>query len=93
MAGRYTGSYLDRSDGWRAVAVLTDIGQALLVVRIPAGKLCLRRCDRKMASSHLASESNSYDASISTRTYRVHYPVDCPARYATVSTRLISMWL
>jgi hypothetical protein len=35
MAGRYTGSYLYRSNGWRAVATLTDIGQASLVGRIP----------------------------------------------------------
>ena len=33
MAGRYTGSYLDRSNGWRAVAILADIGQASLVIR------------------------------------------------------------
>jgi hypothetical protein len=31
MAGRYTGSYLDRSNGWRAVATLADIAQASLV--------------------------------------------------------------
>jgi hypothetical protein len=31
MAGRYTGSYLDRCNGWRAVAILADIGQASLV--------------------------------------------------------------
>jgi hypothetical protein len=35
MAGRYTGSYLDRSNGWRAVATLADISQASLVGRIP----------------------------------------------------------
>jgi hypothetical protein len=35
MAGRYTGSYLVRSNGWRAVATLADIGQASLVGRIP----------------------------------------------------------
>ena len=35
MAGRYTGSYLDRSNGWRAVAILADIGRASLVGRIP----------------------------------------------------------
>ena len=35
MAGRYTGSYLDRSNGWRAVATLAEIGQASLVGRIP----------------------------------------------------------
>src|SRR6516162_6062656 len=35
MAGRYTGSYLDRSNGWRAVATLADLGQASLVGRIP----------------------------------------------------------
>ena len=34
-AGRYTGSYLDRSNGWRAVATLADTGQASLVRRIP----------------------------------------------------------
>jgi hypothetical protein len=37
MAGRYTGSYLDRSDGGRAIAILTDTGQASLVKRIPDG--------------------------------------------------------
>jgi hypothetical protein len=31
MAGRYTGSYLDRPYDWRAVAILAEIGQALLV--------------------------------------------------------------
>jgi hypothetical protein len=36
MAGRYTGSYLDRSSGWRAAATLADIGRASLVGRIPA---------------------------------------------------------
>jgi hypothetical protein len=35
MAGRYTGSYLDRSNGWRAAATLADIGRASLVERIP----------------------------------------------------------
>jgi hypothetical protein len=35
MAGRYTGSYLDRSYGWRTVAILAEIGRASLVERIP----------------------------------------------------------
>jgi hypothetical protein len=35
MAGRYTGSYLGRPNGWRAVAILADTGQASLVGRIP----------------------------------------------------------
>jgi hypothetical protein len=35
MAGRYTGSYPDRSGGWRAATVLAGIGQASLVERIP----------------------------------------------------------
>ena len=35
MAGRYTGSYLDQSNGWRAAAILADIGQASLGRRIP----------------------------------------------------------
>src|SRR5512136_3480004 len=35
MAGRYPGSYLDRSNGWRAVSTLAEIGQASLVGRIP----------------------------------------------------------
>ncbi len=26
MAGRYTGSYLDRFNGWHAVAILAEIG-------------------------------------------------------------------
>jgi hypothetical protein len=41
MAGRYIGSYLGRSNGWRAVAILADIGQASLVGRIPIGQLGL----------------------------------------------------
>jgi len=35
MAGRYIGSYLDRSNGWRTVATLAEIGRASLVGRIP----------------------------------------------------------
>jgi hypothetical protein len=35
MAGRYSGSYLDRHNGWRTVAIRADIGQASLVKRIP----------------------------------------------------------
>ena len=35
MAGRYTGSYPGRSNGWRAVAILAAPGQASLVGRIP----------------------------------------------------------
>jgi hypothetical protein len=27
MAGRYTGSYLERLNGWRAVTILADIAQ------------------------------------------------------------------
>ena len=41
MAGRYTGNYLDRSNGRRAVAILADIGQASLVGRIPDDQLAL----------------------------------------------------
>jgi len=39
MAGRYTGSYLDRRNGWRTVAILADIGQASLVERIPIARI------------------------------------------------------
>jgi hypothetical protein len=39
MAGRYTGSYPDRPNGWRAVATLADIGRASLVGRIPKGSI------------------------------------------------------
>jgi hypothetical protein len=39
MAGRYTGSYLERSNGWRAEAILADVGQASLVERIPGSHL------------------------------------------------------
>jgi hypothetical protein len=35
MAGRYTGSYLDRSNGRRAVTILAETEQASLVGRIP----------------------------------------------------------
>jgi hypothetical protein len=43
MAGRYTGSYLDRSNGWRAAAVLAETGRASLVGRIPAAIMTLLR--------------------------------------------------
>ncbi len=39
MAGRYTGSYLERLNGWRAAATLAKIGQASLVERIPISHL------------------------------------------------------
>jgi hypothetical protein len=39
MAGRYTGSYLDRRNGWRTVAILADISQASLVERIPIARI------------------------------------------------------
>jgi len=39
MAGRYTGSYLDRLNGWRAVAILAELGKASLVGRIPDDQL------------------------------------------------------
>jgi hypothetical protein len=42
MAGRYTGSYLDRSNGWRAVAILAEIDQASLVGRISEITIGLR---------------------------------------------------
>jgi hypothetical protein len=51
MAGRYTGSYLGRSDGGRAVAILTEIGQASLIERIPGANYVLLRGDRKIARS------------------------------------------
>src|SRR5262245_7159557 len=35
MAGRYTGSYLDRSSGSRATATLAEVGQASLLRHIP----------------------------------------------------------
>jgi hypothetical protein len=45
MAGRCTGSYLDQSDGWRAVAILADVGQASLVERIPGGIIGIASTD------------------------------------------------
>jgi hypothetical protein len=37
MAGRYTGSYLGRFNGWRAVTTLADTCQASLVGRGQGG--------------------------------------------------------
>jgi hypothetical protein len=34
MAGRYTGSYLDKLNDWRVAAIQADIGRASLVIRI-----------------------------------------------------------
>jgi len=39
MAGRYAGSYLDRSDGWRTVAILVETGQASLIKCVPRNHL------------------------------------------------------
>ena len=50
MAGRYTGSYLDRSNGWRTVATLAEIGRASLVGRIPVSQLGLCQDDDNKAA-------------------------------------------
>ncbi len=50
MAGRYTGSYLDRSNGWRAPAILADIGQASLGRRIPTFRYDLAGCVTNISS-------------------------------------------
>jgi hypothetical protein len=55
MAGRYTGSYLERFNGWRAVAILADIGQASLVERIPRSHLGF---DDESDNQHRSSERN-----------------------------------
>ena len=39
MAVRYSGSYLDRWNDWRIVAIPADIGQASLVERIPRNRI------------------------------------------------------
>ena len=49
MAGRYTGSYLGRPNGWRAVAILADTGQASLVDASPRRQLWLSQCDDNQA--------------------------------------------
>jgi hypothetical protein len=57
MAGRYTGSYLDRSYGWRVVAIPADIDQALLVATDP---LKIRRSGKQwviFAASEVRSRS------------------------------------
>jgi hypothetical protein len=53
MAGRYTGSYLDRSNGWRAVAILAEIGRASLVGRIPKDQLGLCQDDGNRTAGSL----------------------------------------
>ena len=44
MAGRYPGSYLDRSNGRRAATTLADTGRASLVGRIPDINMILSHC-------------------------------------------------
>jgi len=57
MAGRYTGSYLDRRNGWRPVAILAGTGQASLVERIPSDQLMPSHCamQRKAAACRILS--------------------------------------
>jgi hypothetical protein len=66
MAGRYTGSYLERLNGWRAVAILADIGQASLVKRIPKSYL---GSDNESDNQHLRGTARGnlifYQATIS----------------------------
>ncbi len=57
MAGRYTGSYLDRSNGWRAVATLADIGQASLVARIPKRSIITLPAQRQPGCSVLMNRA------------------------------------
>jgi hypothetical protein len=65
MAGRYSGSYLDRSNGWRAVAILAETDQASLVGRIPQRRnYALWRGDRKIVLTSLALEGELDNASI-----------------------------
>jgi hypothetical protein len=56
MAGRYTGSYLDRLEGWRAVATLADIGRASLVERIPKASLRTSGGGRQPACGNLMAQ-------------------------------------
>ena len=56
MAGRYTGSYLDQSCGWRAVAILAGTGRASLVERIPKGQ-CRREPEVRQLSAFLVIAS------------------------------------
>jgi hypothetical protein len=57
MAGRYSGSYLDRWNGWRAAATLADFGRASLAKRIPSRslRLFLHR-DNQARHAHPAAE-------------------------------------
>jgi hypothetical protein len=51
MAGRYPGSYPDRSSGWRAAAILAGIGQASPVERIPLKNKGLSSARTRMVSA------------------------------------------
>jgi hypothetical protein len=58
MAGRYTGSYLDRSNGWRAIAILAETDQASLVGRIPDGPYMASAQSLTAAHSDVLSRSH-----------------------------------
>jgi hypothetical protein len=72
MAERYSGSYLDRCYGWRAVAILADIGPASLVERIPSGDLSC--C--ALVSNHAQSVSSFEDIATVEVTVVVEVVVD-----------------
>jgi hypothetical protein len=62
MAGRYTGSYLDRHNGWRTVAILAGIGQASLVERIPFARIkALAEPEQERDAEHFDYWSQSRD--------------------------------
>jgi hypothetical protein len=55
MAGRYTGSYLGRSNGWRAAAILAGIGRASLVGRIPEINIASTAATTTLRQTNLAA--------------------------------------
>jgi hypothetical protein len=55
MAGRYTGSYLGRANGWRAAAILADAGRASLVGRIQEINIASTAATTTLAKRNLAA--------------------------------------
>jgi hypothetical protein len=61
MAGRYTGSYLDQSNGWRAVATLADMAELHSSDASPNKQLGLcQGDDNKTECSSITGEATSH---------------------------------
>jgi len=81
MAGRYTGSYLGRANGWRAAAILADAGRASLIGRIPEINIASTAATTTPRQTNLAALPSPLPLVACANTTSGTFPVDNVQRY------------